>query len=444
MSKAFSSTPVADFSRARAAGQEALREAALAAYRRVRSETEDLARPITPEDAQIQTTEDISPTKWHLGHTSWFFETFLLKDLPGYKPPEPEFAVIFNSYYNLVGEQHPRPRRGMLSRPSLAEVLDYRHEVDAGIVNLVENAAPTDVEKLARLIEIGLNHEEQHQELLLTDILHVYWSNAIRPVYRDVERAPLAEAEPVRWHRHDEGLFWIGHEGDRFAFDNETPRHRVFVHGFQLASRLVTAGEYRQFMDDGGYRRPALWLSDGWTALHEKSWQAPLYWEQRDGAWWCMTLAGMRPVESSQPVCHVSYYEADAYARWAGARLPTEAEWEIVAAQVPVGGNLRDAAALMTQPSSTDAPPEHPHQLYGDVWEWTQSAYSPYPGFRPNPGALGEYNGKFMCNQMVLRGGSFATPKRHIRTSYRNFFQPYQRWQFSGFRLAKDATGTRI
>ncbi len=441
MSKAVSSTPDANLSRDRFPGHQALREALLEAYRRVRSKTEQLARPITPEDAQIQTIDDVSPTKWHLGHTSWFYETFLLKDLPGYKPPEPEFTVIFNSYYNLIGEQYPRPLRGMLSRPSLAEIMDYRHEVDAGFVELVENASPTEVEKLTGLIEVGLNHEEQHQELLLSDILHVYWSNAIRPAYRDVRRVPLAKAEPARWHRYDEGLFWIGHEGDRFAYDHETPRHRVFVHGFQLASRLVTAGEYQQFMEDGGYRRPELWLSDGYAALHEQGWQAPLYWEQRDGAWWCMTLAGMRPVESSRPVCHVSYYEADAYARWAGARLPTEAEWEVVAAQAPVDGNLRDAGVYMTLPSGVDASPEHPHQLYGDVWEWTQSAYSAYPGFRPNQGALGEYNGKFMCNQMVLRGGSFATPKRHIRATYRNFFQPYQRWQFSGFRLAKDGSG---
>jgi ergothioneine biosynthesis protein EgtB len=330
----------------------------------------------------------------------------------------------------------------LLSRPSLSEVLDYRHEVDRGIVALVENASPAELGKLSEVVEMGLNHEEQHQELLLTDILHVYWSNAIRPAYRPVERGPLPEAAPLRWHRFDEGVFRIGHEGEGFAFDNETPRHRVFVHAFQLASRLVTAGEYQQFIDDGGYRRPELWLSDGWATVLENKWQAPLYWERRDGAWWSMTLTGMRPVESSRPVCHVSYYEADAYARWAGARLPTEAEWEVVAAEAPVSGNLRDAALFMTEPPGPDAPSDHPQQLYGDVWEWTQSAYSPYPGFRPNPGALGEYNGKFMCNQIVLRGGSFATPTRHIRSTYRNFFQPYQRWQFSGVRLAKDAGGS--
>ena len=441
MSKAVTSTPVGDLSQARAAGHEALRAAVVDAYRRVRHQTEELARPITPEDAQIQTMPDVSPTKWHLGHTSWFFETFLLKKSPGYEPRSPEFAVLFNSYYNLVGEQHPRPRRGMLSRPPLAEVLDYRHAIDAGIVALVDNAVPAELEQLADVVEIGLNHEEQHQELMLTDILHVYWSNAIRPVYHEAERVPLAEASPVRWHRFDEGLFRIGHEGSGFAFDNETPRHRVFVHAFQLASRLVTAGEYQQFIYDGGYRRPELWLSDGWAAVLENRWQAPLYWERRDGAWWSMTLAGMRPVEASRPVCHVSYYEADAYARWAGARLPTEAEWEVVAAEAPVSGNLRDSAAYMTQPPTPDASSEHPQQLYGDVWEWTQSAYSAYPGFRPNPGALGEYNGKFMCNQIVLRGGSFATPRGHIRSTYRNFFQPYQRWQFSGVRLAKDAGG---
>jgi len=438
MTKATSSTPVADFSRARTEGHDALRDAVLEAYRLVRSETERLARPITPEDAQIQTIEDVSPTKWHLGHTSWFFETFLLKDLPDYRPPEPEYAVIFNSYYNLVGKQHPRPRRGLLSRPSLAEVLDYRHEVDAGMVELVENAPSANLEKLAGLIEVGWNHEEQHQELLLTDILHVYWSNALRPAYRDDDGVQPAETGSLRWHRYQEGLYWIGHEGDGFAFDNESPRHRVFVHPFQLASRLVTAGEYQQFMDDGGYQRPDFWLSDGWAAVQESDWRAPLYWEKRDGLWWSMTFAGMKPVEPSRPVSNVSYYEANAYARWAGARLPTEAEWEVVSAEVPVEGNLRDAGAFQTEPARSDASPEQPQQLYGDVWEWTQSAYSPYPGFRPNPGALGEYNGKFMCNQMVLRGGSFATPKRHIRPTYRNFFQPYQRWQLSGFRLAKD------
>jgi ergothioneine biosynthesis protein EgtB len=417
MSKALSSTPVKDLSRARAGGHEALKEAVVDAYRHVRSQTEELARPITAEDAQIQTMPDVSPTKWHLGHTTWFFETFLLKKIPGYAPRSPEFAVIFNSYYNLVGEQHPRPRRGFLSRPSLDEVFDYRQEVDAGIVALIDNASPAELEKLAELVEVGLNHEEQHQELLLTDILHVYWSNAIRPVYRQVERAPVAEVKPVRWHRYDEGLFRIGHRGDGFAFDNETPRHRVFVHAFQLASRLVTAGEYQQFIDDGGYRRPELWLSDGWASVLENRWEGPLYWERRDGAWWSMTLTGMRPVEASRPVCHVSYYEADAYARWDGARLPTEAEWEVVAAEAPVSGNLREAATYLTQPPTIDALSDHPRQLYGDVWEWTQSAYSAYPGFRPNPGALGEYNGKFMCNQKVLRGGSFATPRRHIRST---------------------------
>ena len=432
MTKTISSTPVAD-------RHQALREALGENYLRVRSETEELARPITPEDAQIQTMDEVSPTKWHLGHTSWFFETFLLKDRSGYKPADPEFAVIFNSYYNLVGVQHPRPRRGLLSRPCLAEVMDYRHEVDDALMRFFETALPDEIRKVAGIIELGLNHEEQHQELMLTDILHVYWSNAIRPAYRDIEPESTSEIEPVRWHAYDEGLYWIGHEGYGFAYDNEGPRHRVFVHGFQLASRPVTAGDYLQFMSDAGYRRPELWLSDGWYSVQEKDWQAPLYWEQRDGAWWSMTLHGMRPVDPDLPVCHVSYYEADAYARWAGARLPTEAEWEVAATKVPLGGNLQESAVLLPRPAKAGVSADHPRQLFGDVWEWTQSAYAPYPGFRPQQSAIGEYNGKFMCNQLVLRGGSFATPRRHIRPTYRNFFPPQARWQFSGLRLAKDA-----
>jgi ergothioneine biosynthesis protein EgtB len=381
--------------------------------------------------------DDVSPAKWHMGHTSWFFETFVLRNDPGYQAPREEFKVLFNSYYNAVGEKHPRPKRGLLTRPSLDEVLDYRHEVDAALGGIVENASDAELEAIAPVVRVGLHHEQQHQELMLTDILHVYWSNPLRPAYSEQTLPAEERMLPLEWHPYPEGLYRIGFQGEGFAFDNEYPRHRQFVHGFELSSRLTSAGEFIEFIADGGYERPELWLADGWAKAQEHGWRAPFYWERRQGTWWRMTLCGMQPVDPYAPVCHVSYYEADAYSRWRGARLPTEAEWEVAAADLPVEGNLQGSESLTAMAPRTGVT-SSPLQMYGDAWEWTQSAYLPYPGYRISEGALGEYNGKFMCNQMVLRGGSFVTPEDHIRASYRNFFYPDARWQFTGIRLARD------
>lgn len=409
-------------------------------YHRVRSETEALAAPIRPEDAQIQSMPDVSPTKWHLGHTTWFFETFVLSHRKDHRPFRERYKVLFNSYYNSVGEQHPRASRGMLSRPSLDEVYDYRHAVDGAMRRFLEQATDAELDAIAAVVRLGLHHEQQHQELMMTDILHVFSTSPLRPAYRDEPAPKAADAGPLHWFAYPEDIYWIGHDGVGFAFDNESPRHRELVHAFAIASRPVTAREYMEFMAEGGYDRPELWLSDGWAAIKQSQapWTAPLYWERRQGTWWQMTLRGMTPVDPNAPVSHVSYYEADACARWRGFRLPTEAEWEVGAANVPVEGNLAEGRVLA--PMSAGRPGgSSPAQMYGDVWEWTQSAYLPYHGYRPSAGALGEYNGKFMCNQMVLRGGSFVTPSDHIRRTYRNFFYPQTRWQFMGIRLAKDA-----
>ena len=406
-------------------------------YRQIRRTTEQLCEPLSPEDCQAQSMDDASPAKWHLAHTSWFFETFVLEGrLPGYRVFHPEFRVLFNSYYHSVGSQHARPQRGLLTRPVLEEVLAYRRHVDHHVLASLEapsllTAVPVDV------IELGLHHEQQHQELLLTDVKHLFSCNPLRPAYRRDIAPAAGVATPLAWCAYDEGLRSIGHAGAGFAFDNEGPRHRVYVPPFVLGSRLITNAEFLAFMQDGGYQRPELWLSDGWSAVAQLGWRAPQYWEQRDGMWHVMTLAGLREVGEHEPVCHVSYYEADAFARWAGARLPTEAEWEVAAAAVPIEGNFVERGLLTPAP----APPGARAQLFGDVWEWTRSAYAPFPGYQPPAGALGEYNGKFMCNQLVLRGGSCATPRSHMRATYRNFFPPQARWQFSGIRLARDARG---
>jgi ergothioneine biosynthesis protein EgtB len=407
-------------------------------YREVRSFTELLVSPLTSEDAVIQSMPEASPTKWHLAHTSWFFETFVLAQaVPGFRPYRPQFSYLFNSYYNAVGPRHCRPRRGLLSRPSLAEVRRYRRCVDEQILQLFDRRDAA-LEQVASILLLGLHHEQQHQELILTDIKHVFWSNPLRPSYSE-SRAHWASdgVPPLTWVHVPGGLVTVGDTGDAFAFDNERPAHRAYLEPFALASRPVTNGEYRAFMEDGGYERPELWLSDGWTAVNTHGWRAPLYWERRDDAWWSLTLAGMREVEELEPVCHVSYYEADAYARWAGARLPSEEEWETAAAAAPIAGSFVESGALHPVPITRDEN-EPLLRLFGDVWEWTRSAYSAYPGYRALEGALGEYNGKFMCNQLVLRGGSCATPASHIRRTYRNFFVPETRWQFSGIRLAKD------
>jgi ergothioneine biosynthesis protein EgtB len=412
------------------------RPALLARYHHVRRTTERLCAPLSAEDQVVQAMPDVSPTKWHQAHVSWFFDTFLLEpNLPGYAPRHPAYRVLFNSYYNGVGPQFSRPDRGHLSRPSVAEVQAYRGWVDAGMTALLERTPAERLAALASLLELGLNHEQQHQELILTDIKYNLGVNPLRPAYHAVTPPRGAAPPRLAWRDHAGGLQPIGHDGVGFAFDNEGPRHTVYLQPFRLADRLVTNGEYLEFMHAGGYRTAPLWLSEGWRTVQERGWQAPLYWERRDDAWWTQTLGGPLPLDPHAPVAHVSYFEADAYARWHDVRLPTEHEWEHAAAAELVRGNFQDTGVFHPLPIERTGG----NQMFGDVWEWTQSAYAPYPGYRTAPGAVGEYNGKFMVNQMVLRGGSCVTPQSHIRASYRNFFPPDARWQFSGIRLASDA-----
>jgi ergothioneine biosynthesis protein EgtB len=403
-------------------------------YLDVRRATERLCEPLAVEDYVVQAMPDASPTRWHLAHVSWFFETFVLRPLAAdYRPLDERYAVLFNSYYNSVGPQPERPARGTLSRPTVAEVFAYRAHVDKAMQAVLEGANGVLPASGAAAIELGLHHEQQHQELLVTDLKYNLGANPLRPAYRALARRRRAAA-PHSLVAFEGGIVEIGHAAASFAFDNERPRHRVLLGPYALGSRLVTNAEYLEFVEAGGYRRPDLWLSDGWRAARERDWQAPLYWERVDRQWRTYTLGGVVPLEAEAPVVHVSYYEADAYARWRGARLPTEAEWEHAAADRPVDGHLLDDEPDEPRPASEAGLA----QLFGDAWEWTASAYLPYPGFRPLAGALGEYNGKFMVNQMVLRGGSCATPRSHIRASYRNFFPPDARWQFSGIRLARD------
>jgi ergothioneine biosynthesis protein EgtB len=459
-----------------------------ARYREVRQRSLALAAPLSAEDAMVQSMEDASPTKWHLAHTTWFFERFVLGAQAAYRPVNDAWDYLFNSYYQSLGPMHARSRRGMLSRPTLAQVIDYRAQVDAHMQHGFEHGSfehsGFDADPaLRQRIELGLNHEQQHQELLLTDIKHAFWCNPLKPAYRDDLRPSSGHTSALEWIGHDETIVEIGAPawpgaGDAFAFDNESPRHRVLLPAHALASRPVSNAEYRAFIDDGGYRAPGLWLSDGWARIQQDGWTRPMYWD--DDLAREFTLGGMRAIDPHAPVCHLSYFEAEAFARWAGARLPTEAEWEHAAAQVPVTGNfveddmLHPTSPCTTAPCRSDVaqgdfrggasrdrtmqsditefathvaptpepaatPPAHPHQMFGDVWEWTSSAYSAYPGFREMPGALGEYNGKFMCGQQVLRGGSCVSPRDHLRASYRNFFHAPDRWQFTGLRLARDA-----
>jgi ergothioneine biosynthesis protein EgtB len=403
-----------------------------ARYAAVRHATEALTEGLTAEDCQLQSMDDASPVKWHLAHTAWFFETFVLERFcTAHKPFDPAYRVLFNSYYVGVGARHPRPQRGLLSRPSLQQVFAYRHAVDDRVRALLERGAP---ERAKAFVELGLHHEQQHQELIITDLKHHFGCSPLAPAYRSAPAAPPARAPAPGFVAFEGGSVEIGHAGDGFAFDNELPRHAVLLKPFELSSRLVTCGEYLAFIDDGGYERPELWLSDGWDLRERAAWRAPLYWRRDDGRWRQFTLHGLVEVQPDTPVCHVSYYEADAYARWAGARLPVEAEWEHAAQQHPHAfGSLLEEQRFHPAPAG----PWAPAQLFGDCWEWTASAYLPYPGFAPAPGAVGEYNGKFMINQMVLRGGSCATPRTHLRASYRNFFPPAARWQFSGIRLAR-------
>ncbi|GAA3912284.1 ergothioneine biosynthesis protein EgtB [Luteimonas lutimaris] len=426
-----SAFPAADDTR------DAIDASTLAArYRAVRGRSIALAAPLSAEDAMVQSMPDASPAKWHLAHTTWFFERFVLGARDGYAPVDPQWDYLFNSYYNSVGPMHARPRRGLVSRPSLIEVLEYREEVDARMARRFD-AGDLD-EAAARVVLLGTHHEQQHQELLLTDIKHALWCNPLGPAYRDDLAHRAGQAAPLRWVARDEAVAETGAEpwpdAVEFAYDNESPRHRVLVAAHALASRPVSNAEYAQFVDDGAYANPALWLSDGWALLQAEGWQRPLYWHEDSVREF--TLGGWRARDPHAPVCHLSHYEADAFARWAGARLPTEAEWEQAAQGVAVDGNLADAFALHPQAADDDG--AGLRQLFGDVWEWTCSAYTAYPGFRPLPGSLGEYNGKFMSGQVVLRGGSCATPRDHMRASYRNFFPPQARWQFSGLRLARD------
>ncbi|MGH8398222.1 MAG: ergothioneine biosynthesis protein EgtB [Gammaproteobacteria bacterium] len=399
-------------------------------YKQVRDTSVDLCRTLAPEDMTVQSMPDASPAKWHLAHTTWFFEKFLLiPHLNGYPPFNPAFDYLFNSYYYTVGTMYPRLQRGLLSRPTVAEIMLYRDHVDTHIARLLEQQNTN--AKFGFLITLGLNHEQQHQELLLTDIKHMLAANPLKPVWRRLPVSASAPVQQLKYISRPEGLVQIGHNGSDFSFDNETPRHRVFLQRHAMASRLVTNGEYLEFIRAGGYKTPELWLSDGWTTIQKESWMRPLYWNKDMTA--KFTLGGERELDVNTPVCHVSYYEADAYARWAGAHLPTEAEWETFAADHPVQGNFVESGLFHPRVAGSGD-----LQLFGDVWEWTASAYSAYPGFKPLAGSLGEYNGKFMVNQMVLRGGSCATSVSHMRASYRNFFYPHQRWQFMGIRLAKD------
>jgi ergothioneine biosynthesis protein EgtB len=407
-----------------------------AKYLSVRRVTQSLAAPLSAEDCVIQSMPDASPVKWHLAHTTWFFETFILERRPGYRCFDPAFRVLFNSYYNAVGDKHPRPERGLLSRPGLEDVLAYRHHVDEAMLALLaEKRLPADV---VELIELGLNHEQQHQELVLTDVKDLLSRNPLRPAYQKQWPLTPIRARKPWWISFEGGLREIGHAGTGFAFDNESPRHHVWLHPFQIASHPATHGDFVAFIEDGGYRRPELWLSAGWDLVSARGWQAPRYWEIHEGRWHTFTLHGEVPVDRHTPICHVSFFEADAFARWSNARLPTEAEWEVAAGSTPLAGNFLESGALHPLALRDDPAAGALAQAFGDVWEWTRSEYAPYPGFRPAAGAVGEYNGKFMCSQYVLRGGSCVTPASHIRPTYRNFFPPETRWQFSGMRLARD------
>lgn len=402
----------------------------------VRHRSESLCRSLVPEDYIVQSMPDVSPTKWHLAHTSWFFETFILQPhVPDYAEFDSRYGYLFNSYYVSVGDRHCRQNRGLLSRPTVREVYDYRHHVDRAMQRFLEQVPESKLVELKPLLELGCHHEQQHQELLLMDIKHVFWVNPLRPAFRKHHPRPVEEAVEQEWVEFCGGIKTVGHGGEEFAYDNESPRHDVLLEPFQLGSRLITNGEYVQFMQEGGYDKTLLWLSDGWKAVQQEQWQSPLYWIWQDGQWWNHTLTGLRPVEPNEPVCHVSYYEADAFARWAGARLPTEQEWEVASQECRLEGHFVEAGRF--HPAAAQRR-RGLQQMFGELWQWTGSAYLAYPGFRPAAGAVGEYNGKFMCNQFVLRGGSCVTPCTHIRRTYRNFFYPDSRWQFGGIRLARD------
>jgi ergothioneine biosynthesis protein EgtB len=403
-------------------------------FDQTRARTTELVEGLRPEDMVVQSMEDASPAKWHLAHTTWFFEQFILREYDAnYRSPDERFAFLFNSYYVQAGPRHSRSQRGLITRPNVDEVRAYRAHVDAAMGELMA-AQPSP--ELDALVELGCHHEMQHQELLVTDLLHALSFNPLLPAVRAPEPLAVAEESPLGWSEHAGGIVAIGHGGDGFAYDCEQPAHEVLLNPFKLATRPVTNREWIAFIEDDGYRRQPLWLSDGWATVEREGWDAPLYWWRQDDAWWTYSLRGPQPVDPDAPVTHVSYHEADAFARWWGVRLPSEAEWEVAARDVPVAGNFMETGALRPRPACVAV---DPRQFYGDVWEWTRSPFGPYPGFRPPEGAIGEYNGKFMCNQFVLRGGACTTPAAQIRPSYRNFFYPHQRWQMTGVRLAADA-----
>lgn len=412
------------------------REAVIASYNRVRKFTEKLCEPLETEDFVIQSMPDMSPTKWHLAHTSWFFETFVLKEVnKTYKSPNENYAYLFNSYYVQAGDRFFRPHRGLVSRPTVEEVFKYRAYVDKHMLKFLESSSNDIYEKVKVVIEIGLHHEQQHQELMLTDIKHLFSMNPLYPIYKKLNNVSNQELENIKWFNFYEGIYEIGYGGKDFFYDNEKPNHKVYLNNFSLADRLVTNKEYLEFIEDDGYERAEIWLSDGFATVEKEKWSSPLYWRKIDGSWMYFTLNGFREIVLDEPVTHVSHYEADAYARWANARLATEAEWEVASTNLNIEGNFVETEnfhpTLHIDGNSIK-------QMYGSVWEWTQSNYLPYPGYKVPEGAIGEYNGKFMSGQMVLRGGSCATSNSHIRNTYRNFFPPHSRWQFMGIRLAKD------
>jgi ergothioneine biosynthesis protein EgtB len=395
-----------------------------------------LVEPLEIEDFVIQAIENTSPTKWHLAHVSWFYETFVLeKAIPDYESLHPQYSYIFNSYYLQTGKPHTRSKRGLLSRPTVSEVFDYRNYVNEQILNFLDGATEDQLAEFGPVIEIGNHHEQQHQELILTDLKYMFAQNPLYPVYRELDLSGGENPGALNWLSFEEGIYEIGNTGDEYTYDNEHPRHRKFLEPYKITDRLITNAEFMEFMDDGGYERSELWLDDGWATVNKRDWNSPLYWKNRDGDWYYFTLGGLKKVNPNEPVTHVSYYEADAFARWAGARLPSEEEWEVAAGNNSYTGNFVEQEHYHPRPLQ-----ENGHglkQIYGDVWEWTMSSYEPYPGYDPLPGALGEYNGKFMCSQYVLRGGSCATSETHIRKTYRNFFYPDARWQFNGIRLAR-------
>ncbi|MDG2050520.1 MAG: ergothioneine biosynthesis protein EgtB [Myxococcota bacterium] len=406
----------------------------------VRRFTEALTSDLDPEDCCAQSMPDCSPAKWHMAHTTWFFETFVLTPhLTGYEVFHPQFGYLFNSYYNGIGERQARHQRGLLTRPTLDQVLAYRHHVDSSVLTLLEATEPRDLDTVHQIVELGLHHEQQHQELMLTDLKHLFSQNILTPAYRPPLPDETTSPPTLGWTPIPEGLHWIGADPNGFHFDNETPAHRVFIEGGQIADRLITNGEYRRFIQDGGYTKPELWLDTGWATVRKEDWAMPLYWSGGPDGYQTFTLAGEQELRDHEPVSHISFLEAEAFARWAGARLPSEGEWEISCGRTPIEGNFVESGRY--HPSSANPRAAGgPAQAYGDLWEWTRSSYGPYPGYQPEAGALGEYNGKFMCDQMVLRGGSCVSSAAHLRPSYRNFFYPPDRWQFSGIRLAKDAS----